>query len=37
MDATKEESFFIIASRAGMKEEEISNCLEVSHVSAVAY
>jgi hypothetical protein len=29
MDATKEDSFFMIGSRAGMQEEEIENCIEV--------
>ena len=37
MDATKEDSFFVIGSRAGMKEEEISNCLQVRHVMATDY
>lgn len=31
MDATKEESLFIIASRAGMKPDEICNCLQVKY------
>ena len=30
MDATQEQSFYIIGSRAGMTEEQISNCLQVN-------
>ena len=32
MDATQEQSFYIIGSRAGMTEEQISNCLQVNFI-----
>ena len=29
MDATQEQSLFVIGSRAGMKQEEIEDCIQV--------
>ena len=29
MDATQEQSLFVIGSRAGMKQEEIEDCVQV--------
>ena len=36
MDATQEQSLFVIGSRAGMKQEEIEDCVQVQANSSMS-
>ena len=35
MDATADQSLFVIASRAGMQSDEINNCLQVKSLNII--